>query len=276
MTRRPRNKYIFDAVANHFDTYGCHTRWNYFESGHGKGPCDGLGGTSKRMADEGSRSERCVISDARDFYQWGKTTNMTNISFRFVSKDTCEAKANLMASRSVKSVAGTMKLHSVVGLRKSKIMHRITSCFCSRCLVGEMCSLWSPASTYEAANCSGTSTKDVVRNSTDDKGNTTHDNDNNIDESLVKTCIESSDNADVEPVKYKKGDYVAAVYHDEWYIGKLVDCDDSEVEIDFMQQKKQLLQWPTHKDQIWIKKVDVLCTMLPPNPTDKSGRTVEV
>ena len=216
-----RNKYIFDAVANHFDTYGCQARWNYFESGHGKGPCDGLGGTSKRMADEASRSGRCVITNARDFYQWGKTSNMTNVTFRFVSKDTCEAKANLVASRSVKSVAGTMKLHSVVGLGKSKIMHRSTSCYCSRCLVGDMCSLWSPASTYEAAKCAGASTKDVVvrGHSTDGKGNTTHDNDNNIDESLVTTCIESSDNADVEPVEYKKGDYVAAVYHDEWYIG---------------------------------------------------------
>jgi hypothetical protein len=57
-----RNKYIhvFDAVANHFDTFGCHVRWNYFDSGHGKGPCDGLGGTSKRIADEASRSGRVL------------------------------------------------------------------------------------------------------------------------------------------------------------------------------------------------------------------------
>ncbi|WAR07281.1 LOW QUALITY PROTEIN: hypothetical protein MAR_017239 [Mya arenaria] len=32
-------------------------RWNYFEVGHGKGPCDGLGGTVKRMADDAIKQD---------------------------------------------------------------------------------------------------------------------------------------------------------------------------------------------------------------------------
>lgn len=52
--------YIYDIVA----------RWNYFEAGHGKGPCDGLGGTTKIMADEAIRSVRVVIQDSKDFYNW--------------------------------------------------------------------------------------------------------------------------------------------------------------------------------------------------------------
>jgi hypothetical protein len=47
-----RNRHIFNFVANHKQIYGITARWNYFEAGHGKGPCDGLGGTCKRMADE--------------------------------------------------------------------------------------------------------------------------------------------------------------------------------------------------------------------------------
>ena len=101
------------------------------------------------MADEASRSGRCVISDARDFYNWGKTSNMTNVNFRFVSRDICEARAVSVASQSIKSVAGTMKLHAVVGLGDCKILYRNTSCYCADCLTGKMSCSWSKASTHQ-------------------------------------------------------------------------------------------------------------------------------
>lgn len=44
-----RNKHIFDLIANHEQTYKIPAWWNYFEAVHGKGPCDGLGGTCKRL-----------------------------------------------------------------------------------------------------------------------------------------------------------------------------------------------------------------------------------
>ena len=43
-TSQYRNRTIFNFVANHEETMGVKARWNYFEAGHGKGPCDGLGG----------------------------------------------------------------------------------------------------------------------------------------------------------------------------------------------------------------------------------------
>ena len=55
-TSQYRNKHIFDLVSNHKEKYNLNARWNYFEAGHGKGPCDGLGGTCKRLADEATRS----------------------------------------------------------------------------------------------------------------------------------------------------------------------------------------------------------------------------
>ena len=39
-------------IANHKQIFGIRAVWNYFEAGHEKGPCDGLGGTTERMADE--------------------------------------------------------------------------------------------------------------------------------------------------------------------------------------------------------------------------------
>lgn len=66
--------------------FGMRARWNYFEVGHGKGPCDGLGGTTKRMADEAVRCQKTVIQDANDFYKWACTSNMKGILFFFCFK----------------------------------------------------------------------------------------------------------------------------------------------------------------------------------------------
>ncbi|CAC5416239.1 unnamed protein product [Mytilus coruscus] len=81
-----RNKTIFDLVANHSSVYGIQARWNYFESGHGKGPCDGLGGTIKRMADEAVKRGAVVIQDPKEFFDWSITSNMKEVKFLFVKK----------------------------------------------------------------------------------------------------------------------------------------------------------------------------------------------
>ena len=49
---------------------GVKARWNYFVADHGKGPCDELGGCTKRMAYEAIRSGKVVIQDATDFFPW--------------------------------------------------------------------------------------------------------------------------------------------------------------------------------------------------------------
>ena len=40
----------------------------YFDIGHGKGPCDGLGGTCKRLAHQAVRSGKVLIQGAEGFY----------------------------------------------------------------------------------------------------------------------------------------------------------------------------------------------------------------
>ena len=42
-----RNQFMFFPTLGHFKIFGLHARWEYFEAGHGKGPCDGIGGTVK-------------------------------------------------------------------------------------------------------------------------------------------------------------------------------------------------------------------------------------
>lgn len=53
-TDRPTSQYhsktIFSIVAKHEAEIGVHVNWNNFKAGHGKGICDGVRGSVKRMA----------------------------------------------------------------------------------------------------------------------------------------------------------------------------------------------------------------------------------
>ena len=64
-----RNRFIFDMLSKHREMYGCDAQWNYFEAGHGKSACDGIGGLTKRMAEEAVRQGNATIQNAHDFFE---------------------------------------------------------------------------------------------------------------------------------------------------------------------------------------------------------------
>ena len=112
-TSQYRNRFIFDAVINHEGLFGCPATWNYFESGHGKNVCDGLGGSVKPLAHEAICSGKCTIQDAEDFMSWASNSNMKGVTFLFVNKADCEVKANSLQNVKLTPVKGTLQLHAV-------------------------------------------------------------------------------------------------------------------------------------------------------------------
>ena len=46
---------------------GPSAKWNYFEVGRGKGPCDGIGGTNKRLAGDAVKRNITNIQEAHDY-----------------------------------------------------------------------------------------------------------------------------------------------------------------------------------------------------------------
>ncbi|CAC5405224.1 unnamed protein product [Mytilus coruscus] len=114
-TSQYRNKAIFNAIANHSLDHGIRAKWNYWEAGHGKAPCDGIGGTSKRMADEAVRTEKVAIQDPHDFYAWtqSQSCSLKSIKLIFLPKDQCENKSKLISEQKLRPIPGTMKLHAV-------------------------------------------------------------------------------------------------------------------------------------------------------------------
>ena len=110
--------------------FGIGATWQYFESGHGKGSCDSVGGAVKRNADLAVRKGQ-LIQTAKDFYNFGIESN-TNVSYILVDKTEIEAAAIKLKFNHTFSVPGTMKIHSVVAA-ETCLYVRETSCFKKCC-----------------------------------------------------------------------------------------------------------------------------------------------
>ena len=270
-TSQYRNKVIFNTVANHMQVYGTHAKWNYFECGHGKGPCDGLGGTTKRMADEAVNSARVSIQDANDFYEWAVQSSM-KASFFFVSAADCSATSTRMEKKKLKPLKGTFKLHAVVGLGQSQIAINDTSCYCTQCIAGELCESWSTVR-IEEMQTEKTGVEDTMIQDT-------HVEESHIGEAHEALQDQNLKTPEPEYASYNNGDFVAAVYQNndaKWYVGKIVDGENGDqYEITFMEQRKQLYQWPKKKDMIWVDRSSILCKITEPQPTAKRGRMFKI
>lgn len=256
-TSQYRNKTIFNFVANHESTTGIKAWWNFFEAGHGKGPCDGLGGSTKRMADEAMKSGKVVIQDASDFFAWTQspTCSMKNVKFMFVPKEVCESTGKELETLPIKAVKGTMKIHAVIGQGSQKILVREVSCYCNDCIDGRPCESWRVESTSVEKNVPE---KDLGTENTA------------IDTAQTETC--SGDD-----MSYSIDEFVVAKYESRWYIGKIIDEDPDDengyiYQISFMEKRKNMFQWPMNKDILWCRKTDIAFNLEPPIPSGKSGR----
>ena len=81
------------------------------DAGHGKGPCDPIGGVVKRKADQAVKNGKYVIQDAIDFAEW-EEQDTSAIAFSYVSIEDCEISEEFLkaACENLQEVKGTMKL----------------------------------------------------------------------------------------------------------------------------------------------------------------------
>ena len=58
------------------------------DAGHGKDPCNSIGGTVKRLADDAVTQNKVVIQDPLDVFAWSQETqNESKIKYLFVSSE---------------------------------------------------------------------------------------------------------------------------------------------------------------------------------------------
>lgn len=258
-TSQYRNKQIFSIVAQHDTIFpGIKATWLYFEAGHGKGPCDGVGGTAKRLADMAVKRHSVIIQSADDFYQWGKTQENSSLKYMFVPKSHCADAHAELTNLVGKQVKGTIQVHAVISLGGGEIAVRDTSCFCEACFengnVVPACEGWvvhSMSSGPGQGTERGTSTNSLT------------------DEPAMDHIANDIENAGE---RYQVDAYVAAIYESKWYIGKILeyDSEDQEYHVTFMTGGKKSFRWPENADKIWIPDSDILCSL---NEPVKQGKT---
>ena len=91
----------------------------------------------------------------------------------------------------------------------------------------------------------------------------------------VKDQQEPEDGEGDVHVEYAIGDYVAAKYNRDMYVGRVANIDDEEYEINFMECIPRLsfhYRWPTRRDLLWVHPICVLCKLSEPLPTGRSQR----
>ena len=97
-TSQYRNQYTMYITAYHVILFGVKASWQFFEEGQGKGPCNWVCGTAKRLADSAVKRQTVIIQNAEDFYGWGKYQE-SQIKYNFVLKSACEEARNEMKIR---------------------------------------------------------------------------------------------------------------------------------------------------------------------------------
>ena len=80
----------------------------FFATSHGKGPCDGIGGTVKRLARRASLQTEITIQTPIALFSWCNA-NIENIKCFFVSSDDISTNKEALSSRfkNAKTLPGT-------------------------------------------------------------------------------------------------------------------------------------------------------------------------
>lgn len=142
-----------------------------------------------------------------------------------------------------KVIPGTMKIHAI-RCKEGLLLSRMTSCYCDVSLTGH-CDTWTINEQYKKADS--------------DQG--------------------KSDDKVVEGQHYiTKGNYVVAIYDNEWYVGEIIETDETDktAEINFMKKKvykgRTQFSWPSREDVLWIEYNDIVMEVQKPIPVDRFQR----
>lgn len=119
-----KNKKNFSNLCHHLEDFDIEAEWHFFATAHGKGPCDGLGGTVKRLAAKASlqRPYESQILSAVQLYDWA-IKNISGIHFTFsTQEDHIESEIFLTERFKLSStIKGTQKFHSFIPKSATKI-----------------------------------------------------------------------------------------------------------------------------------------------------------
>lgn len=125
-----KNRKNFINLCHHEEDFGIPAEWHFSATSHGKGACDGLGGTVKRLAARASLQKPYEeqIMTPRQLFQWA-SSNISATTFKYCTKDEYLAEEITLSTRFEKcrTIPGTRKLHSFVPITTQKLRTQVFS-----------------------------------------------------------------------------------------------------------------------------------------------------
>ena len=124
-----KNRCNFSNLCCHVKDNKLAATWHFFATSHGKSPCDGLGGTSKRLLRLASlKNPLKPITTPQEVYHW-LDQNIKNIKYIYVGNGAVQdAKKNLGTRfRAAMSISSTQKFHYFEPLNEFQVKASILS-----------------------------------------------------------------------------------------------------------------------------------------------------
>ena len=117
-------------MCNHHNDFGVKAEWHFAATSHGKGACDGLGGTVKRLAARASlqRPYNDQLMTPRQLFDWA-CSNIPAVYFGYRSNEDYKREKNSLEHRFQQSctIPGTRKFHSFVPILDSTVQVKFYS-----------------------------------------------------------------------------------------------------------------------------------------------------
>lgn len=123
--KQKKNFYLFSTQIHEMGFKN--GTWSFFESSHGKGAPDGVGGVLKRLANH-YVAHGYDITDATVFFRLMQ--EKSKVTLFYVSDHDIEQSSLHLPNEPLKTIRGTRDIHQIITSKKNAIMYRTLSCFC--------------------------------------------------------------------------------------------------------------------------------------------------
>eukprot|EP00731_Ephydatia_muelleri_P006911 Em0003g1159a len=133
LSGNPPQPICFLGECNLCKSSSTEAEWHFFATSHGKGPCNGLGGTVKHLATKASlpRAFEDQIQSAIELYEWAKGA-IPSIHFQYVTTADYEAEEILLRKQleSAITIVGTHSFHVYYPMhdKTNKLEVKVYSC----------------------------------------------------------------------------------------------------------------------------------------------------
>ena len=125
-----KNRKKFVNLCYHKEDFGVQAEWHFYATSHGKGPCDGIGGTVKCLAARASlqRAYHSQIMTPHQLFDWA-IENIEKVHFKYCTSDDYRQEEIFLEERLKisRTIPGTQKLHCFIPQSNAKILTKMFS-----------------------------------------------------------------------------------------------------------------------------------------------------